>query len=57
MTTTHPAISGEPDLSVSTATRVPTDPELKAVDRQIGWLSVGPRSVLGRTRSCAASPA
>ncbi len=44
MTIDHTALRGEPDLSVSTATRVATAPELRKVDRQIGWLSVGPRS-------------
>lgn len=43
-TTFEPDLSSEPDLSVSTATRVPTAKEYKAVDRQLGWLSVTRRS-------------
>lgn len=41
-TSLHPSFSSTPDTSVSSASRVATDPGLKKVDRQIGWLEVGP---------------
>lgn len=33
-------LNSKPDTSISSATRVPTAPELKATDRQLGWLVV-----------------
>lgn len=36
----HPAFGSQPDLSVSSASRVPTDPELKRFDRMLGGLVV-----------------